>query len=115
MDMRTRTISFPEAYLQMKSGKAVRLKGWSDKALILVPAKKLYRGTVEHPLLKSYIERMDGHDVGFEVAERYQLVYSPSDEKTICSDEIVGPHLIDDYKLTAAEMGSLNWITQDFI
>lgn len=113
--MSNRRMSFPEAYLRMKAGKAIRIMGWRDKVLVLIPEQKLYKGTVGHPLLSDYIERLGGYDTHITVGEKFQLVYNPSDAKAICSDGIMGPHIVDNYSLTAQEMHRLDWCVVDVV
>lgn len=113
--MATRRMSFPEAYLRLKAGKAIRISGWRDRVLILIPEKKLYKGCVEHPLLAGYIERLGGYDTHITVGERFQLVYNPSDAKAICSDGIMGPHIVDNYTVTAQEMQRLDWCVVEVV
>lgn len=113
--MRARTVSFPEAYLSLKMGKAARMSGWKDKSLILVPEKKVYKGNVDHPLIKKYLDGLEGHEICATVPERFQLVYSPNDFKAVCSNGVVGPQVIDNYNITAEEMKSTQWIIYDFV
>lgn len=111
----SRPVSFPEAYLQLKMGKAIRLLGWKDKSIVLVPERKEYIGTVAHPLVKQYLIGLEEHEVAITVPERFQLVYSPYDSKVICSNGMKGPQVIDNYQISADEMRSLEWVVHDFI
>lgn len=113
--MRTKSISYPEAYLAMRNGRSARIANWKDKSIILVPEKKLFVGQVDHPLVKKYLIGLDSHEAGVTVAERFQLVYAPHDAKTICSDGIMGPHLIDHYQISASDMSRLDWVIYDFV
>lgn len=113
--MSSKQVSFPEAYLALKSGKAVRHATWTDCSLILVPGKMCYLGQVEHPLVKKYLRDLDDHEPHVKVVENFQLVYAPHDMKTRCSDGIWGPHIVENYQVSAADIRSLEWTIYDFI
>lgn len=113
--MSSKPVSFPEAYLALKSGKAVRHTSWTDCSLILIPEKKSYPGQVDHPLVKKYLLELSDYDPHVTVPESFQLVYTPLDMKTRCSDGLWGPHVVDNYQVSAAEIRSIGWTIYDFV